>query len=101
MHELITIEQANRLMMALIVIAPIIGALCGLAVKRVKAGALIGLALGVGNFLLWRIYNAITDHLGLDTVKNLAVNVTLFVVVGIVIGLAVARFLPKQPEENA
>lgn len=101
MHELITIEQANRLMMALIVIAPVIGALCGLAVKRVKAGALVGLALGVGNYALWKIYNAITDYLGLDTVKNLAVNVTLFVVVGIVIGLVVARFLPKQPEENA
>jgi len=101
MHELITIEQANRLMLALIIVAPVIGALCGLAVRRAKYGALIGAALGAGNFALWKIYNAITNHLGLDTVKNLAVNVTLFVVVGIVIGLLVARFLPQQPEENA
>jgi drug/metabolite transporter (DMT)-like permease len=95
LHELITLEQANKLMLALIVIAPLVGALCGLAVRKVRGGALIGLALGVGNFLLWKVYNAITDRLGLDTVKNLAVNVVLFVVVGIVIGVVAARLAPR------
>lgn len=95
MHELITLEQANKLMLALIVIAPLVGALCGLAVRKVRGGVLIGLALGVGNFLLWKVYNAITDRLGLDTVKNLAVNVALFVVVGIVIGIVAARLTPR------
>jgi RsiW-degrading membrane proteinase PrsW (M82 family) len=91
MHELITLEQANTLMLALIAAAPIVGALCGLAVRKVRGGALIGLELGIGNFLLWKIYNAITDRLGLDTVKNLAVNVALFVAVGIVVGVVVGR----------
>ena len=50
----------------------------------------------MGNLILWRIYNVITDHLGLDTVKNLFVNMALFVVIGVIIGVVWARTAPAS-----
>ena len=98
MKELITIEQANRLMLALIVVAPILGALWGLAVRKVRTGALAGLAIGVGNFAMWHIYNAITNNLGLDTVKNLVINLGMFICLGILIGSCVAWYMIRKQE---
>jgi len=91
MKELITIEQMNHLMQAMIIIAPIIGLIIGAIVKNVKAWALGGLAIGVGNFILWTVYSAITNKLGLDTVLNLAVNLGLFIGLGAIVGLIVNR----------
>jgi hypothetical protein len=42
----------------------------------------------------WWVYNAIEDHFGLDSVAALLINGALFVVSGIVIGLALRRFWP-------
>jgi drug/metabolite transporter (DMT)-like permease len=88
MKELITLDQANQLMLAALVIIPIIGLIIGFVAKRIKAGVAWGLAVGIGNLVLWKVYNAITDRLGLDTVKNLLVNLALFIVVGLAVGLA-------------
>jgi hypothetical protein len=100
MKELITIEQANHLMLAILIVAPVIGLIVGLLVKQVKPYALWGLAIGVGNYVMWTVYSAITNHLGLDTVKNLLVNLTLFIVVGIVAGILVGRFNNKQERSD-
>lgn len=100
MKELITIEQANRLMLAFIVIAPILGALCGLAVRKARNGALAGLAIGMGNFAMWRVYNAITDRLGLDTVKNLVINLAMFTCLGILIGSCTAWYMVRRQEAS-
>jgi len=91
LKELITIEQTNHLMMAVIVIAPVVGLLIGAIVKNVKAYAIGGLAIGVGNYVLWMVYSAITNKLGLDTVVNLAVNLVLFIVVGVVVGIVIGK----------
>jgi hypothetical protein len=40
---------------------------------------------------MWSVYNALTDRIGLDTVRNLEVNVVLFAAVGLVIGFGAAR----------
>ncbi len=54
--------------------------------------------LGILNWVLWRLYNAITDQLGLDTVKNLLVNLALFVALGIAGGVAAGLYLrSRQP----
>lgn len=87
MKELITIEQANTIMLALIVIAPIVGAALGSIAKRTIAGLMWGAGIGVGNFALWKLYNSITNNLGLDTVKNLLVNMALFIGLGVIGGL--------------
>jgi drug/metabolite transporter (DMT)-like permease len=52
--------------------------------------ALLGALLYVG----WRVYNAIEDHYGLDSVKALAINAALFVVTGIIIGIVAGRLSP-------
>ena len=86
MKELINAHQAHLLMLAVLVLAPLIGLAGGLWAKRLGRGLGVGLAVGVGNFLLWTLYNALTDKLGLDTVKNLLVNLGLFVGLGLLVG---------------
>jgi hypothetical protein len=98
MKELITIEQMNRLMLLVLVAAPVIGIVCGVIAKRLKTYGLAGLAIGVGNYVLWTVYSAITNKLGLDTVVNLAVNLALFVAVGVVVGIVLGR---KASKSNA
>ena len=99
MKEIITMEQANRLFLMLAVVIPVIGLLVGglLGSRRGNAGrgALTGLLFGLigpANLLLWNVYNAITDRLGLDTVKNLLVNLGLFIALGVVAGLICGRY---------
>ena len=99
MKELITIQQMNHLMLAVIVIAPVVGLLIGAVVKNVKAYALGGLAIGVGNYVLWTVYSAITNKLGLDTVVNLAVNLGLFIVIGVVVGIVIGK-MSNKPERS-
>lgn len=91
MQEIITAQQVDTLFVVLAVGGPIVGAAIGwLRGKRVLHGLLWGMLL-TANWLLWRLYNAITDRLGLDTVRNLIVNLVLFLVLGAVAGWLVAR----------
>lgn len=76
-------------MLAVLVLAPLVGLIWGARTKRVGLGLLIGALVGAGNYALWTVYNAITDKLGLDTVANLLVNLGLFLVIGTVAGAVV------------
>lgn len=87
-------------MLAVLFGAPLIGLVWGAFAKRLIPGLIIGLLVGVGNYVLWTVYNAITDKLGLDTVKNLAVNLGLFIVLGILIGLGTAWYNGRGRKEN-
>jgi drug/metabolite transporter (DMT)-like permease len=87
MKELITLNQANQLMYVVLVAAPVIGLVWGAATKRIKHGLIAGLLIGLANLALWKVYNGITDKLGLDTVKNLLVNLALFIAVGLIAGM--------------
>jgi hypothetical protein len=96
MRELIDERTAHLLMNALALGLPVaggvVGALVGAARGRVAASTRAGLgigALGIVNWLLWRLYNAITNHYGLDTVKNLLVNLAVFVGIGALAGVVV------------
>ena len=100
MKELISVEQANALMVVVLFAAPIIGLVFGAVAKRAVRGLLVGTGIGIGNLILWRVYNGITDRLGLDTVKNLLVNLALFVVIGVVVGVLWARFAPAAPDDG-
>jgi hypothetical protein len=96
MRELVDLATVGRLFVLAAVLLPVLGTAAGAALgaRRGEPGrfALFGLAaglLGPLNLLLWRVYNAITDRLGLDTVRNLVVNLIVFVTAGLVIGFAV------------
>jgi hypothetical protein len=94
MREIVTMEQANALFLALAVAAPLLGVVIGAVIggryKNTQAGALKGLVVGMLgplNLLLWKTYNGITDRMGLDTVKNLLVQLALFAGLGLTVGL--------------
>lgn len=96
MKELIDLHQAHLLMLGVLVLAPLIGLAWGLANKRLPLGLVVGILVGVGNYALWTIYNTITDKLGLDTVKNLLVNLGLFVVLGIAVGVGASMYTARR-----
>ncbi len=89
------------LMLAVLFVAPLVGLIWGAATKRLVRGLVLGLGVGVGNYALWTVYNAITDRLGLDTVKNLLVNLALFIVLGVLIGLGAAWFRARGGGKEA
>lgn len=95
MKELVTRPQADLIFTAL----PLLGAAVGIGVglaRRRPAWTAAGLcALGVG--VLWRVFNAIAERLGLDSVANLAANLALFALVGFVAGRLWRRFVPERP----
>ena len=96
MQELVTVEQAERVIQALTYALPaagiVLGALVGALRKHVGRGALLGLICGLSGpaiWLLWRMYNGIVGIYGLDSVRGLLVNLALFVAIGLIIGLAI------------
>lgn len=91
MKELVTRQQADTLFSALLVLGLVAGLVAAVIARRRRGNPLLA-ALAVGGPLLlvgamWPVYNAITDRIGLDTVKNLLVNAILFVAVGIACGV--------------
>ena len=82
------------------ILAPVIGLAWGAATKKITTGLAVGIIVGGGNFILWHVYNAITNRLGLDTVLNFEVNLGLFVVVGIVLGVVVG-IMRRRTEPNS
>jgi hypothetical protein len=106
MQELVTVEQAERVIGALTYALPVVGialgSLIGALRKRIGRGAVVGLACGMSGpaiWLLWRMYNGIVGIYGLDSVRGLLINLALFVAIGLVIGVAaglVWRRVSKQ-----
>ncbi len=108
MRELIDERTTNLVMNALAIGLPLagvlLGALYGVVKRRLAWGAGWGLAvgcLGIVNWLLWRMYNGITNRLGLDTVKNLLVNLFVFVALGVAVGIAAGLWAVRRHERGA
>ena len=96
LREIVEVAAVERFFALLALLGPIlgvgIGALVGARRRNLRRGALLGLLLGLFgplNWAMWRTYNALTDRNGLDTVRNVFVNLALFVVVGAVIGIGI------------
>ena len=88
-------------MKIILVLAPVIGLAWGAATHKIKTGLIAGIVVGAGNFILWHVYNAITNRLGLDTVLNFEVNLGLFVLVGIALGAAITYFRRRDEVNSA
>ncbi len=96
MKELVTTEQAEHLLRLLAVALPLagllIGALVGALRRRLSGHALVGLLLGLigpAAWVLWRMYNAIEGRFGLDSVAGLLLNLALFIIIGLLVGIAI------------
>lgn len=107
MKELITAGQINTLFTTAAVAGPILGAVIGTALgarrHELRRFALIGLLIGLAgpaNLILWKMYNGITDKLGLDTVKNLIVNLALFAGLGAMAGV-IYGFAARQKARHS
>ncbi len=99
MREIVTVAQVEGLFRVLAVGGPLLGAMVGILMGRTRrsvgryglAGACIGLLASL-NYGAWRLYLAISERLGMDTVANLLVNLGLFVAVGCVGGVLYGRW---------
>jgi len=89
--ELVTLAQANAAVAVLVVLGLLAAPVAALLARRRGNDPLLaGLTIGgppvlVG--LMWLVYNAVTDSLGLDRIVNLVVNLILFVFVGALAGV--------------
>ena len=106
LREIVDIAAVERLFSLLAILGPIAGLIIGGAIGKrrgqIRSGALNGLImglLGTLNWLLWRIYNTLTDANGLDSVKGLAVNLALFVVIGALLGFGYSAWQRKVSEK--
>ncbi|MCE5198139.1 MAG: hypothetical protein ABFD54_01890 [Armatimonadota bacterium] len=95
MKHLIEAELVNRTLAFLAVGGPLVGLIIGMMLGaherktwvRVAGGVLIGLLATVA-YGMWLIYGWITDRLGLDSVSNLCIQLVLFAILGIMLGIA-------------
>ena len=103
-HEIVDLQQFARIITGLAVALPVIAVLVGLIVgsmrRNVAGGLLKGLAIGLlGPIIygLWLLYshliryNPQTGYVGLHHVSVLLLNVAIFAVIGIILGLVYSR----------
>lgn len=118
-HEIVDLAQFARVVQALAIIVPVVAILIGLIVgaarKRIVAGLIKGVAIGLlGPIIygLWLMYNHLirydpaTGYVGLHHVSVLLLNVAVFAVVGVLLGLAYSRVFratvaPDAPTDPA
>ena len=110
LREIVDAAQIGRIFALCAILLPVCGLLLGAWFgkrrQQMQRGAITGLLIGLLgplNWLMWRIYNAITDAVGLDRVSNLAINLLLFLIVGALIGIGAGmvrhRFHPSAESE--
>ena len=98
MSELIAPELVEKALLFLAVAGPlvgaIIGALIGAHTKNAAPSIISGILIGATGSLvygIWRVYGAITNMLGLDSLTNLGVQLLMFAVLGAVLGVAIFK----------
>ena len=103
LREIVSIDAMGRLFTLLALVLPVMGVAIGAAWgnrhKDLRRGAVWGLAVGMAgplNWLLWLVYNALTNRNGLDTVRNVFVNLAVFIVVGAAIGFGAGVILRRS-----
>ncbi len=103
LREIVDLQSIERLFLLGAVLLPLLGAGIGFAwgsrrnetAQGVRKGLLLGL-LGTLNWVLWKVYNLITNTMGLDTVRNVVMNGLLFVVAGVVLGILLRKWMKNH-----
>ena len=109
-NELLELRQFDALMRAVAVVLPVLGVLLGLAAGAARRAAGEGLKRGVAlgllgplSYGLWRLfawlvrYDPQTGYCGLHRVGVLLLNVLLFVLVGMTLGVLYGRLWKTAP----
>lgn len=98
MNEIISLNTIETLFISLAVALPVVGLLIGVWRKRVLVGFGWGM-VGPINYLLWKMYNALTNHFGLDTMVNLYLNLAIFAVLGLTAGFVIGMKVKGKKSE--
>jgi hypothetical protein len=102
-RELVDAAQVGTAVAVLSAVAAVGGAILLVMSRRQRSGGLLKAALLLLAtallFPMWLIYNRIEDHFGLDSVAALLINLVLFCVVGVAVGIAMRRFWPVGEDE--
>ncbi len=103
MHELVSIEAIERWFALAALAGPPLGIALGCLLGRrlgdPRRAALRGLLIGLFgpvNWLLWRLYSALTNHYGLDSVANLLVNLGIFLGLGFGAGIVYGTVIRRR-----
>jgi hypothetical protein len=86
MPELINRAQANGFFIAILLMGIVTYFVTFSKTKSRDKSLLFGGPLALVG-ILWWVYNAITDKIGLNTVLNLWINAILFIIIGIACGV--------------
>lgn len=102
LHEIVSVEATEHLFASLAFVLPVLGMLIGAAVgiyrKNIQRYAMLGLAgglIGPLNWLMWHVFNELTERNGLDTVRNVFINLAVFVFGGLAIGLGCGMYFRR------
>jgi hypothetical protein len=98
MKQLVDPNAVERVLLFVAVAGPLVGLIIGAlvgahekcAARRVIAGVLLG-GIGPLVYWMWRLYGAITNTLGLDSVANLALQLIMFAALGALLGALMLR----------
>lgn len=106
LHEIVDLERVDTVIVLIAVAAPVlgllIGALWGRARKAMETGVTRGLAFGLLGpvvLVMWRVYKYMvrydpeSGYVGLHKISVLLINVALFALVGVLLGVIYGKLL--------
>lgn len=113
-HEIVDLNQFARAIQLLAIAIPVVAIIVGLVVGARRRNLVAGLGKGIvigllGPLLygLWLMYSYLirydpqTGYVGLHRVTVLLLNVAIFAVIGVVLGLVYRRVFRATPEIDA
>ena len=107
LHEIVSVEETGRLFLLLAFGLPLLGMLAGVGWgayhKQTRRYGVMGLLAGmIGplNWVMWNVFNILTNRNGLDTVRNVFVNLAVFVIIGLCIGLGLGSVLRRAESSS-
>lgn len=98
-------ERLNVFFRSLLWLGPILGLIAGMITgipgRTIRKRSLRGLGIGLlASFVsvMWYLYNIIINYYGLDSVKGLFINLSLFAAMGIAVGISFRILILKRKQ---
>jgi len=100
MKELFSEQQVEWIVTGLCLAVLFVGPAIAWAQTRKVRPAIFFAALGPWLYLLWRIYNVVENHYGLDSVKALVINAVLILGSGVVLPFIYTVFCGRRSDAS-